>query len=194
MFSSDGNFLRKIVLKSEPYSSAFTETGDVLACIPFNGDNKLSLFTEDGKFIRHVNDSHLKYTVRLSVASDSRIITCDVPDNEIKVLSPDGKDLLLSFRAADCDTCPYCAVYHQEKFFVSYSDAHCVKVFNNTGVYLYDMGSEGSGDGQLSEPFGLAIDRFNHLIVCDPGNKKTATFHTGREVCHQGRGTIFRQK
>jgi len=78
--------------------------------------------------------------------------------------------LLLSFSAPDCDSDPCWAVYHQDKFFVSYSDAHCVKVFNNAGVYLYDIGSEGSGDGQLSEPFGLAIDQFNYLIAgADPG-------------------------
>ena len=38
---------------------------------------------------------------------------------------------------------------------------------NNAGEYLYDIGSKGSGDGQLLAPTGLAIDKFNRLIVCD---------------------------
>ena len=56
---------------------------------------------------------------------------------------------------------PWCFVYQQDKFFVSYSEA------NNAGEYLYDIGSKGSGDGQFSCPTGLAIDKFNRLIVCD---------------------------
>jgi len=172
MFSSNGNFLREIVLNNYPSCLAFTEAGNVLARI-YNADNKLALFTQGGQFIRHINHSHLKNPVHTSVGSDGRIITCNLEDSKLKVpLSSDGKDLLLSFSAPGCDSNPWCAVYHQDKFFVSYSDAHCVKVFNSTGVYLYDIGSEGSGDGQFLLPIGLVIDQFNHLIVCDGGNKR----------------------
>ena len=166
LFSSDGNFLREIFLTSDPYSLAFTEAGDVLT-FPFSNDNKLSLFTEGGELIRHINHSHLKNRIHLSVGSDghyNRIITCDLVGNKIKVLSSDGKDLLLSFSAPGCDSIPCCAVYHQDKFFVCYRYAHCVKVFNNAGVYLYDIGSKGSGDGQLNTPFGLVVGKINHLI------------------------------
>ena len=58
--------------------------------------------------------------------------------------------------------------YHYDNFFfVSYPIDYCVKVFNNAGVYLYDIGCEGSGDGQLRFPIGLVVDKFNQLIVCD---------------------------
>ena len=175
MFSSDGNFLRNIVPNRKPSSLAFTETGDVLACFP-EGDNKLSLFTEGGQFIRHINDSHLKAPIHLFVRSDGLLITRNWGENKINVLSPDGKALLLSFSTPGCDSIPCCAVYYQDKFFVSNSGAHWVKVFNNTGVYLYDIGSKGSGDGQLSRPTGLVFDKFNHLIVCDRGNKRLQLF------------------
>ena len=88
----------------------------------------------------------------LSVGSDCRIIKCDYDDKTIKVLSPDGKNLLQSFRAPGCDVGPGCAVYQRDKFFVSYPDADRVMVFNNVGEYLYDIGSKGSGDRQLSRP------------------------------------------
>ena len=164
--------------------------GDVLACIPAD-DNNLSLFTEGGQFIKHINDSHLKKPFHLSVGSDGRIITCDWEDKNIKVLSPDGKDLLLSFSAPGCDSDPWCAVYHQDKFFVSYFYAHCVKVFNNTGVYLYDIGSKGSGDGQLNGPVGLAIDKSNRLIVCDPGNKRLQLFTLDGKFVTKVEGQFF---
>ena len=39
-------------------------------------------------------------------------------------------------------------------------------VFNNAGEYLYDIGSDRSGDEPLCFPAGLAIDKFNRLHRC----------------------------
>ena len=176
MFSSDGTFLRAIKLKNEPFSLTFTEAGDILAHIPDKAVSKLSLFTETGQFIKYISDKHVKTQLHLSVASDGRIMICDWVDKKIKVLSPDGKGLLQYFSAPGCDLSPRCAVYHQNTFFVSYPYANCVKVFNNAGVFQYDIGCKGSRDGELSYPTGLAIDKCNDLIVCDAGNKRLQLF------------------
>ena len=190
MFSSDGNFLREIKLNNEPASLAFTESGDVIACVP-DGENKLSLFTEGGQFIKHVNDKHLKTPIYISVGSEGRIITCDWEDRQIRVLSPDGNDLLQSFIAPDYDSELWCVVYHQDTFFVSCPLADCVKVFNNAGVYQYDIGCEGSGDGQLKVPTGLVIDKFNQLIVCDSGNKRLQLFTLAGKFVTEITGQCF---
>ncbi|CAH3026377.1 unnamed protein product [Porites evermanni] len=166
MFSFDGNFLREIVLEAKPSSVAFTESGDLLISV-VRRDNKLPLYTEGGQFFRYVSDEHVEKPLYISVGSDGRIITCDTNDKTIKVLSPDGKNLLQSLSSPDCDAEPWCVVYQQGKFFVSYPNAHRVMVFNNAGEYLYDIGSGGSGNRQLRFPIGLAIDKFNRLIVCD---------------------------
>ena len=175
MFSPDGNFLREIKLSNEPSSLAFTESGDVIVCVP-DDENQLSLFTEGGQFIKHINDKHLKHPFNTSVGSDGRKIICDFEDGPIIVLSPDGNDLLQSFSASGCELYPCFAVYHQDTFFVSYPRANCIKVFNNAGMYQYDIGCEGSGDGLLSTPMGLVIDKFNRLIVCDGGNDRLQLF------------------
>ncbi|CAH3179729.1 unnamed protein product, partial [Porites lobata] len=44
------------------------------------------------------------------------------------------------------------------------------------GEYLYDIGNEGSFDGQLRFPIDLAIDKFNRLIVCDRNNDRLQLF------------------
>ena len=157
MFSFGGNFLREIALQAGTLSVAFTESGDLLSFV-CHDDNKLPLYTEGGQFIRYISDEHVKVPWYISVVSDGRIITCDCDDKRVKVLSPDGKNLLQSFRAPGCNVKPWCVVYQQNKIFVSYPDADRVMVFNNAGEYLYDIGSEGSGDGQFSCPTGLAID------------------------------------
>ena len=71
---------------------------------------------------------------------------------------------------------PWSVVYQQDKFFVSYPKANRVMIFNNAGEYLYDIGSNGSGDGQFEFPTGLAIDKFNRLIVCDTINWRLQLF------------------
>ncbi len=175
LFSSDGNYLREIGLKNVCYSVAFTKSGDLIAVVPAD-DHMISLFSESGQFIKHINDEHLKQPFYMSVGSDDRIVACDWGNNEIRVISPDGTRLLHCFRASDCDQSISCAVYHQDTFFVSNAKAHCVKVFSKEGKFLYNIGSEGSGDGQFSHPFGLAIDKFNNLLVCDAGNTRLQSF------------------
>ena len=192
MFGFDGNFLREIVLEAKTSSVAFTESGDLLSNVE-SDDNKLNLYlyTEGGQFIRYISDEHVKAPWYVSVGSDGRIITCDYNDKTIKVLSPDGKNIFQSFRAPGCDVGPWCVVYQQDKFFVSYPEANSAMVFNNAGEYLYDIGSKGSGDGQLWFPIGLAIDKFNRLIVCDRNNDRLQLFTLDGKYVAKVAGSFF---
>ena len=176
-FGFDGNFLREIALKGNPVSLAFSEPGDLLVRVTQDkGARKILLFTENGQFIRYIGGEHVKTPYCVSVISDGRIITGDAYDETIKVLTADGKNLLQSFKATGCNNAPVCVVYHQDKFFASFSSACRVMVFNNAGEYLYDIGSKGSFDGQFLKPTGLVIDKFNRLIVCDAGNSRLQLF------------------
>ena len=67
------------------------------------------------------------------------------------------------------------AIYDEETncYFVSDSKTDCVKVFDVEGNFLYEIGR-----GRLSSPVGLAIDKFNNLIVCDTGNQRLVIFTT----------------
>ena len=191
MFGFDGNFLRERALEAKTSSVAFTESGDLLSFVACE-DNKLPLYTEGGQFIRYISDEHVKTPLHISVVSDGRIITCDrEKEKTINVLSPDGKNLLQSFSAPGCDEYPWCAVYQQNKIFVSYLNADRVMVFDNAGEYLYDIGSEGTGDGQFSGPTGLAIDKFNRLIVCDAGNRRLQLFTLDGKYVAKVAGSFF---
>ena len=175
LFSSDGNYLREIKLKNGCYTVAFTQSGDVIVVVP-EDDHMISLFTESGQFIKHINHKHLEMPSHLSVGFDDSIIACDWKNNEIRVTSLDGMQLLQSFRASDYEESLFCVIYHQDRFFVSDTKANYIKVFNKEGKFLYNIGSEGSGDGQLKSPVGLAIDKFNNLIVCDRENGRLQIF------------------
>ena len=195
LFNFEGNFLREIALKGNPFSLAFTESGVLLVRVFFFLFNKrigrIFLFTENGQFIRYIGDEHVKAPYSVSVSSDGRIVTSDLKDWRIKVLTADGENLLQSFKAPGCDETPHCVVYHQEKFFASFLVACYVMVFNNAGEYLHNIGSKGSGDGQFLRPNGLVIDKFNRLIVCDSGNSRLQLFTLDGKYITQIAGSFF---
>lgn len=155
---------------TDPTSVAFTQSGDVIVI----ASGTMLCFTVRGNFLGCINNRKLQLPFSLSVTSEGRLVVCDTGDNSVKVLSPDGTKLLQSFSDPDCDDSPWKAVFHQDMFFVSYPEAHCVKTFNKEGDFLYDIGKEDAVAGQLSQPRGLVIDTFNNLVVCDK-KKKTLT-------------------
>ena len=183
LFDSKWKYLRAIRDKGpgaerigHPRSVAFTASGDVVVIHnETDQPSEMFLFTERGQFIKDTGQ-YLINPQSVSIRSDGHMIVCDLGDKSVKVLTPDGSGLKQSFNAPDCDTFPWHAVYHEDKFFVSYVMADCVKVFNKRGELQYYIGREGSGDVQLNRPVGLTIDRCNNLIVCDTGKSRVRVF------------------
>ena len=160
-----------------PWSVAFSVNGDMIVIHDDNNLTKTSVVTDDGQFIEQFSEYLIDpCSVFVKTDGDGHVIVCDSGDLKIKVLSPDGAELLQSFSAPDCNESPGCVVYHHDMFFVSYYWAHCVKVFNEEGVFLYNIGRKGSGQGQLRRPCGLAVDAFDNLIVCDSSNQRLQMF------------------
>ena len=125
-------------------------------------------FSKDGKFVQHINSKHLQ--------CPSHIISSDPINHVFEVISPDGTKLLKRFRASQHHDSIKCAIYHEQKFFVSDCKAHRVGVYDEDGILLYDIGSKESGDEHLAHPSGLAIDTFNNLLVCDVGKSSVQVF------------------
>ena len=184
IFSSEAKFIAEFGQQGpgaerlgEPYSVAFNRSGDVIISHRTAGQpRKIAVFAESGQFIKHITNKHLKDPSTVSVGRDGHLIVCNWGDKTIKVLSPDRTGLLQSFSAPDRAGFPWFAVSHQERFFVSHFSADCVKVFNKEGVFLYNIGTEGSCNRQFNCPVGLAVDSFGRLIVCDCDNNRLQVF------------------
>lgn len=138
---------------------------------------KMSVITDQGHFIEHFSE-HLIIPLGVFVKpdGDGDVIVCDGGDQKVKVLSPDGLGLLQSIRAPNRTESPEFACYHHDMFFVSYLWAHSIKVFSKEGVFLHDIGGQGSSEVQLTHPVGPAVDVFDNLIVCDTGNENLKVF------------------
>ena len=131
-----------------PLSVEFTTSDEVVV---IHGEIlepcKMLLFTEHGDFIKVISQ-HLIDPCSVSVRDDGHMIVCDWGDKSVKVLSPDGRGLVQSFKERHGFLYWASAVYHEDKFFVRYDSHNYVKVFNNEGLYLYDIGKEESCAGQ----------------------------------------------
>ncbi|PFX20638.1 uncharacterized protein LOC111336627 [Stylophora pistillata] len=185
ILSADHSYVRDFRLGKESRieDMDFTTNGSFIMIVrklntTFITFNPLSLllFDQGGQFIKHIGEDYLKSPHSVSTSRDGNIVVCDCTDKSVKVLSPDGTKLLQSIKAPDCQSLPWYAVYHQHMFFVSYPASSCVKKFNEDGVFLYDIGSEGFGEGQLFAPYGLAIDKFDSLIIPNYGNRTLQAF------------------
>jgi len=170
IFSFDGKFLGE-----RPFFFVFTGSDGEFFFLN-DDNNQISLCAEDGKLIRNIDRRLFKTFTYIVCGTDGHLITCEKDDKTIKVLTSDWKHVLNSFSAPDCEAQPWCVVLHHKKFFVSYPKANRIMVFDNAGMFLYDIGSEGCGSGQFKSPSGLVIDSFNRLIVCDVGNSRLQLF------------------
>ena len=173
LFNSEGKHLNTVSHKEirHPTSVVFTRSSNLIVI----ASRKIFRFDERRQSVTKITNKHLKEPFRLTIARDGRMVVCDWGDNTVKVLSPDGTQLLLTIGDAD-PTRPRFAVSQQDIFVVSYYHVHNVKVFSNDGVCLYNIGTPESGDGQLNCPAGLAVDRFSNLVVCYPGNSRIQIF------------------
>ena len=175
LFGLEGEYIKAISAKEliRPISVAFTRSGDLIVI----ASCKIFCFNESGKFVKNITSKHLKEPFRLTIARDGRMVVCDWGDHAVKVLTPDGSQLLLTISDPDRG-CPCYAVCHQDMFAVSYYWADTIKVFSKDGVLMHSIGTRGSGDGQLRNPYGLTIDRFSNLVVCDHDNSRLQIFTT----------------
>ncbi len=64
----------------------------------------------------------------------------------------------------------------RNKLYVADAHAHVVKVFDNMGMFLYDVGTS-SGPGELKYPVAVALDRTGAVYVLD-GRRKTGSLST----------------
>ena len=181
VFNSEGRYLSEFGSGSaddrrltSPTSLAYADAEHILVV---DKSTKVLLFEESGKFIKCFGDGFVSSPNTVSVTRDGHVIVCHLNSNEVTVLSTDG-NTLLRFRALDCDSAPRSALQHEDKFFVSYPDSHCLKVFDTAGNYIRDIGRQGTGAGRVNKPGSVTIDKFNNLVVVDWGKKQSLQIFT----------------
>lgn len=70
----------------------------------------------------------------------------------------------------------YVAVDKNNNLYVADPQNGRIEVFDSTGAYTRQIGTQGSGNGQLALPQGLAIDSLGNLYVADYNNNRIEVF------------------
>ena len=133
-------------------------------------------------------NGEFQYPLSVCVDDKGRVIVADCRNNRVQVLSQDGVPLF-QFGESGPEKLnkPSQCTYYKNKFIVSDRD-HCLKVYDNSGKFLYKIGEPGEGDGQLKQPWGLCVQKCGdecNLLVCNSGNRRVDQFTL--EGCFTGK-------
>ena len=152
---------------------------------------------QTGNFVKSfgkkgTRDGEFQHPLSVCVDEEGRVIVADYKNNRIQVLSQDGEPLFqFGNSGPEILGKPRSCIYHGSKFIVSDWGDDCLKVFDNTGKFLYKIGEKGEGDGQLLGPQGLCLQKCgNHhnLLVCNRANGRVDQFTV--EGCFTGKTVV----
>ena len=189
VFDETGKFVRKIGGQGDkdgqfksPTEVAFLNGDEILVADECNHRIQ-QLNVQTGNFVKSFGkkgsgDGEFVSPVGVCITGDGRfIVVTEFANSRIQVFTMDGEPV---FKFGDNGPerldHPLSCVCYEEKFFVTDLNNNCVKVFDERGQFLYKFGEKGNGDGQLIQPFGLCIDKYGNLLVCDPGNGRIQQF------------------
>ena len=138
--------------------------GDVYVA---NGNNRVSVFSKDLNFLKHLGTQQLDYPSDVKVTPMS-VVVLDRSPNCIHFFSRSG-DLIRS-----CVTQGEDDVVDSPRFFcldpagsILISDylRHSIKILSPSGQLIHTIGKEGHGRGDLFRPFGISLSQTGNIFV-----------------------------
>ena len=118
-----------------------------------------------------------KNPLHVCLDDEGRIVVTDCGNDRIQVLSQNGETILIfGDSGPEKLSRPISSIPYKNMFLVSDRDNNYIKVFDQTGTYLYKFGKEGNEDGQFNCPYGMLLDSSNNLLVCDFRNNRVQQF------------------
>ncbi len=173
-----------------------TVDADGLIYVAEEASNRISIFNPDGTFNRvlaeddEANSLGLTRPHSVALGADGNIVIADTWNYQVKVVSPEGT-LLNSWGErgefgvnARQDPVyglwgPRAVVTDAEGLiYVADTGNKRIRVYTAEGQFVRDIGSGGSGTGQLDEPAGVVIHPDGRLYVADTWNRRVTVFNT----------------
>ena len=206
VFDRDGNCLRKLGGKG-------TNSGqfDSPAGVSFLNDNEILIADEGNHRIQHINiqtgtvvksfgkygryRGEFKYPVDVCLNDEGHIVVTEGLGDRIHVLSKHGGTISI-FRGSDPEKLgnPTSCIAYKNMFLVATDFGSCIKVFDQSGTFLYKFGEQGNQDGQFrwSRGRGFLLDNCNNLLVCDTDNNRVQQFSLDGRFTGKTNTVLFR--
>lgn len=157
---------------------------------------RISEFNTTGSFIRSIGqrgpgDMEGPFFERphsVEVAPDGSIVVVDTWNYRIRVFNPDwqqiaiwGQPLTVGIGAPEEPHDGFwgprdVAIGADGLVYIADTGNKRVRVYTLEGVWVHDLGSGGSGEGQLNEPTGIAVHSDGRVFVADTWNRRISVF------------------
>ncbi len=176
-------------LLNRPHDIALGPDG--LLYVADSGNHRIVVFEPDGKLVRVFGNYGLAPQVGvlnepwgLAVGPDGTVYVADTWNHRVSTYTAEGQHITSwgSEGPNQIDN-PYAfwgprdvAVDNQGVVYVADTGNKRVLAFDANGVYLRQIGSGGTQDGQLDEPVGLEIGNDGMLYVADTWNQRIQVF------------------
>ncbi|XP_066269239.1 repetitive organellar protein-like [Branchiostoma lanceolatum] len=140
-------------------------------------DDHVVQYSTDGTAMTRIDLPRNNYPRGIAVdMRTNHILVTDGDRHEVRVFRPDGS-LVRRIRHPRGGMNPrYITVDGEGNILVSDWITDNVYVFDESGKFLFQFGSRGSGEGQLKLPRGICTDSSGHIIVANAGNERVQIF------------------
>ena len=201
VFYQQGNCLMKI-RNQGTNSGQFNHP----AGVSFVNDKDILIADQGNHRIQHINiqtgtvakifgkrdpgKGELKYAIDACWDDEGRIVVIEWSNNRIHILSKEEETIsIFGDSGHEILSCPTSCIPYKNMFLVSDGDNNCLKVYDQSGTFLYKIGTPGKQDGQFNWPCGMLVDRSSNLLVCDSDNNRVQQFaldgrFTGKTLTH----------
>ena len=188
LLDKEGNFLRKFGCKGtdigqldSPSDITFLNDSEILVAEELNHRiQQFNVHTGKGvkTFGKHGEGvGEFRNPTGVYRDGEERIFVADFNNSRIQVFTKEGEPVF-SFGSGLLRG-PTACIVHQNMFIVSDASSQCLKIFDNSGNFLYMIGGKGRADGQLQWPRSLCIEKSgNHhnILVCDYNSHRIIQF------------------
>ena len=200
-FEKEGNCLRKIGSQGSN-SGQFNHP----AGVSFLNNNEILIADQWNNRIQHINiqtgtvvksfgkrgagKGKFLDPVDICLDDEGRIVVTEWGSHRIHVLSKEGETIsIFGDSGPEKLNRPTSCIPYKNMFLVSDGDNNCLKVYDQSGTFLYKFGTQGNQGGQFNSPYGMLVDRSSNLLVCDSNNNRVQQFtldgrSTGKTITH----------
>ena len=188
IFDKEGNCLRKIGSHREnarnfdhPWGVTYLNDNEIL--VADQGNHRIQqVDVQTGTVVKifgKYGAAKREFSNLLDVSLDEqqRIVVTEFVNHRIQVMTQEG-DTITMFGDSGPEKLNYprSCIPYKNMFLVADGGNNCIKVFDQSGTFLYKFGKNGNRDGQFNKPPGVLIDSSNNLLVCDCNNNRVQQF------------------
>eukprot|EP00058_Branchiostoma_floridae_P002433 XP_002587921.1 hypothetical protein BRAFLDRAFT_87309 [Branchiostoma floridae] len=135
-------------------------------------------YSTDGTVMARFDQKKISYFRGIAVnMRTNHILVTDADQGAVHVFRPDGS-LVRTVQHPEGKMIHqrYVTVNGEGNILVTDWGTHCAYVYDESGKFLFQFGGLGSGEGQLSGPYGICTDSSGHILVADSGNGRIQIF------------------